>query len=179
MTLELEDAIAVLERTPAALDALLRDLPESWTHQNEGPNTWSAYDIVGHLVHGECTDWIPRVRRILEHGETRAFEPFDRFAQMRNREAPLAERLDEFARLRRETIAALRTLKLREEDLNRAGTHPALGRVTLRQLLATWVAHDLNHLHQLARVLARQYAVEVGPWEQYLGVMHCDAHSKT
>jgi hypothetical protein len=173
MAFELESAIAVLERTPAALDALLRGLPDSWTRSNEGADTWSAYDIVGHLVHGECTDWIPRARMILEHGEVRAFEPFDRFAQMRNREASLSERLDEFARLRRETVAALRALKLCDEDLERTGTHPELGRVTLRQLLATWTAHDLNHVHQLARVMARQYASDVGPWVQYLGVMRC------
>lgn len=173
MEYRLDEAIAVLERTPAALDALLRGLPESWTHSNEGPDTWSAHDIVGHLVHAESTDWIPRVRAILERGETRAFEPFDRFAQMRNREQLLSERLDAFARLRREAVAALRGFAFTDADLDRTGMHPELGRVTLRQLLATWVAHDLNHLHQLARVMARQYGEAVGPWTQYLGVMSC------
>ena len=174
----LQNTIALLERTPAALNALLRDLPETWTLRNEGENTWSAFDIVGHLIHGERTDWMPRAKRILEFGESKAFEPFDRLAQERESQGkPLSHLLDEFARLREENLQELRALNLRPEDLTRRGKHPALGNVTLSQLLATWAAHDLTHLHQLSRVLAYQYREAVGPWSAYLGVLHCDGHS--
>ena len=174
----LEHTLSLLARTPAALNALLRDLPEAWTLRNEGENTWSAYDIVGHLIHGERTDWMPRARMILEFGETRAFEPFDRWAQARESEGKsLGQLLDDFARLRSENLGALRALNLRPEDFGRRGRHPELGVVTLSELLATWAAHDLTHLHQVSRVMAHQYREAVGPWSQYLGVLQCASHS--
>jgi DinB family protein len=174
----LENTIALLERTPAVLNALLRDLPDAWTRRNEGGKTWSAYDVVGHLIHGELTDWMPRTKMILQHGDDRPFEPFDRFAQERNSKGKsLQELLDEFARLRAEKLNELRALNLREEDLGRRGKHPALGPVTLSQLLATWAAHDLTHLHQLSRIMAHQYREAVGPWSAFLGVMQCNGHS--
>jgi len=174
----LPDAVVLLSRTPAALDALLRGLPDAWTRGNEGEGTWSAFDIVGHLIEGEHSDWIPRARIILESGESRPFAPFDRNAQLsRNRGKTLDQLLDEFAQARRESLASLTALNLKSEDLERRGTHPKFGPVTLSQLLATWTAHDLNHLHQLARVLAHQYRDAVGPWTAFLGVMHCEAHS--
>ncbi|HKN60730.1 MAG TPA: DinB family protein [Candidatus Acidoferrales bacterium] len=178
MAQNLEHTISLLARTPAALDALLRDLPDAWTLRNEGENTWSAFDIVGHLVHGDRTDWMPRAKMILQFGETRAFEPFDRWGQARESEGKsLGQLLDEFARVRRDSLAELRTLNLRPEDLARRGRHPALGVVTLSELLATWAAHDLTHLHQISRVMAHQYRKAVGPWGAYLGVMHCAGHS--
>jgi hypothetical protein len=175
---DLQQTIVLLARTPAALDALLRDLPDAWTMRNEGANTWSAYDVVGHLIHGERTDWMPRARMILRAGDTQAFEPFDRLAQERESKGQsLAQLLDEFARLRAENLAELRKLELKPQDLARRGRHPALGAVTLSQLLATWAAHDLTHLHQLSRIMAHQYREAVGPWDQYLGVMRCAGHS--
>ena len=174
----LQDTIVLLTRTPTALDALLRDLPETWTLRNEGEKTWSAFDIVGHLIHGERTDWMPRAKRILQFGETKGFEPFDRLAQQRESQGKsLAHLLDEFARLRAENLNELRALNLQSEDLARRGLHPALGVVTLSQLLATWAAHDLTHLHQISRVMAHQYREAVGPWSAYLGVLHCAGHS--
>ena len=178
MEQNLSDTITLLSRTPAALNALLRDLPESWTLHNEGENTWSPFDIVGHLIHGERTDWMPRAKRILEFGETRAFDPFDRLAQVRESQGKsLPQLLDEFARLRAENLCELRALNLKPADLVRRGLHPALGVNTLSQLLATWAAHDLTHLHQLSRVMAHQYREAVGPWSAYLGVLHCSGHS--
>jgi hypothetical protein len=174
----LQHTISLLARTPAALDAFLRDLPETWTLPNEGEKTWSAFDVVGHLIHGERTDWMPRARMILQYGESRAFEKFDRWAQERESQGKsLAQLLDEFARLRSENLDALRALNLRREDLDRRGRHPELGVVTLSELLATWAAHDLTHLHQISRVMAHQYRQAVGPWGAYLGVMHCGGHS--
>ena len=174
----LQLTVALLARTPAALNALLRNLPEAWTLRNEGGNTWSAFDIIGHLIHGERTDWMPRARMILQAGETRTFEPFDRLAQQRESQGKsLAELLDEFARLRAANLDELRAMHLRPEDLERRGRHPALGVVTLSQLLATWAAHDLTHLHQMSRVMAYQYREAVGPWRAFLGVLHCDGHS--
>ena len=174
----LQNTISLLARTPAALSALLRDLPETWTLQNEGENTWSAFDVVGHLNYGERTDWVPRVRMVLQFGETQAFEPFDRQGHAREIQGKSLEQLlDEFARLRAENLAELRALNLRQEDLERRGRHPALGIVTLSQLLATWAAHDLTHLHQVSRVMAHQYREAVGPWSAYLGVLHCAGHS--
>ena len=175
----LPDTIALLARTPAALDVLLRDLPETWILCNEGENTWTAYDVVGHLIHGELTDWMPRARMILEFGDTRPFETFDRFAQKRDSQGKsLAQLLNEFACLRSENLNALRALNLRPEDLARPGRHPQLGSVTLSQLLATWAAHDLTHLHQITRILAHQYRDAVGPWTAFLGVMQCSGHSR-
>lgn len=173
----LQDTISLLSRTPAALDALLRGLPEAWTLRNEGQQTWSAFDIVGHLIHGERTDWIPRAKMILQFGESKAFEPFDRSAQERESQGKsLAQLLDDFARLRSENLTELRALNLRPEDLARRGRHPELGVVTLAQLLATWAAHDFTHLHQISRVMAHQYREAVGPWSAYLGVLHCAGH---
>ncbi len=174
----LEHTISLLTRTPAALNSLLRDLPDAWTFRNEGEKSWSAFDVVGHLIHGERTDWMPRARMILQFGDTRAFEPFDRLAQVREREGKsLGQLLDEFARLRSVNLDELRALNLRQEDLERRGRHPALGVVTLSELLATWAAHDLTHLHQVSRILAHQYREAVGPWSTYLGVLHCAGHS--
>jgi hypothetical protein len=174
----LPNTISLLTRTPAVLNAFLRDLPETWTTRNEGEKTWSAFDIVGHLIHGERTDWMPRAKMILKVGDTRAFEPFDRWSQARESEGKsLGELLDEFARLRSENLGELRALNLRPEDFGRRGRHPALGVVTLSELLATWAAHDLTHLHQLSRVMAYQYREAVGPWSEYLGVLKCAGHS--
>lgn len=174
----LQHTISLLSRTPAALEALLRGLPETWTLQNEGEKTWSPFDIVGHLIHGERADWMPRAKTILQFGESKAFEPFDRWAQERESQGKsLAELLDEFAGLRLENLRELGALNLMPEDLARHGRHPALGVVTLSQLLATWVAHDLTHLHQISRVMAHQYREAVGPWSAYLGVLRCAAHS--
>jgi hypothetical protein len=178
MEQNLQNTIALLARTPAALNALLRDLPESWTHPNEGENTWSPFDIVGHLIHGEHTDWMPRAKTILQFGETKAFEPFEREAFKReSKDKSLAQLLDEFARLRAENLDQLRALNLQPKDLERRGQHPALGVVTLSQLLATWAAHDLTHLHQISRVMAHQYREAVGPWSKFLGVLQCTGHS--
>lgn len=176
----LAEATAVLTRTPATLNALLRGMPNVWLRGNEGKETWNAFDILGHLIVGERTDWMPRVRIILENGEARPFDPFDRFAQLK--ESPgkphqMDQLLDDFARLRGESLAALQALNLQKEDLARRGRHPALGVVTLGELLATWAVHDLTHIHQLSRVLAHQYRDAVGPWSAYLGVLKCAGHS--
>jgi hypothetical protein len=178
----LPETVSLLARTPAALDALLRDLPETWTTRNEGESTWSAFDIVAHLIHAEHTDWMPRARMIMQFGESKTFEPFDREgylreSQSKSRGKPLAQLLDEFARVRSENLSELRALNLRPEDLERRGRHPAFGAVTLSQLLATWAVHDLTHLHQISRVLAHQYREAVGPWSVYLGVLQCAGHS--
>lgn len=174
----LQNTISLLTRTPAALNALLRDLPEAWTFRNEGENTWSVFDVVGHLIHGERTDWMPRARMVLKFGESQAFEPFDRLGHAREMQGKsLGQLLDEFERLRSENLAELRALNLRQEDLERRGRHPALGVVTLSALLATWAAHDLTHLHQISRVMAHQYREAVDPWSAYLGVLHCVGHS--
>ncbi len=178
MTHNLQDTISLLSRTPAALNALLRDLPDSWTLRNEGENTWSAYDVIGHLNHGERTDWLPRVKRILVFGETKPFDPFDRWAQERESQGKsLPQLLDEFARLRAVNLAELRALNLQPKDLERRGVHPTQGVVTMSDLLATWAAHDLTHLHQISRVMAHQYREAVGPWAPFLGVMKCAGHS--
>jgi hypothetical protein len=175
---DLRHTISLLTRTPAALNALLRDLPESWTFRNEGENTWSAFDVLGHLIHGERTDWMPRAKRILKFGETKTFESFDRWGHVReSQDKSLGQLLDEFASLRSENLDELRALNLRQEDLKRRGRHPALGVVTLSELLATWAAHDLSHLHQISRVMAHQYREAVGPWSGYLGVLQCAGHS--
>ncbi len=181
--LSLSDATALLSRTPATLNALLRGLPDLWTLGNEGPDTWSPYTIVGHLIHGERTDWMARVRIILEHGESQPLRTFDRFAQSRESQSDetqpksLDQLLDDFVHLRHENLTALHALNLQPEDFNRRGIHPVFGPVTLSQLLATWATHDLTHLHQLSRVMAHQYREAVGPWIAYLGVLHCNGHS--
>ena len=174
----LPDTVALLNRTPPALDALLRGLPETWTRRNEGGESWTVYDIVGHLIHGERTDWMPRAKMILQYGEARAFDPFDRLAQERESQGKSLDQLvDEFVALRAVNLDELRALKLEPEDLRRRGMHPALGVVTLSQLLATWAAHDLTHLHQISRIMAHQYRAAVGPWSPYLGVLQCAGHS--
>lgn len=172
MDFDLTAGIAVLERTPHTLRAMLEGLPRTWTDATEGPETWSPYVIVGHLIHGERTDWIPRAQLILAQGPHRRFTPFDRFAQLRESHGKsLADLLDEFARLRAENLATLAGWRLTGAQLALTGEHPELGTVTLRQLLATWVAHDLGHVAQAARVMAKQYREAVGPWRAYLPVM--------
>jgi hypothetical protein len=168
----LDECLSVLTRTPATLDTLLRGLPEAWTAATEGPGTWSPYDVIGHLIHGERADWMPRLAIILEHGPARPFDPFDREAQFRESQAKsLSTLLDEFGELRRDNLARLRALNLQPAQFELQGTHPALGPVTLRQLLATWTAHDLAHILQVSRVMAKRYKQEVGPWAEYLSVM--------
>ena len=172
MQFDLDDAVRILSRTPATVAALLRGLPDPWIRNNEGGESWSPFDIVGHLVHGERTDWITRARTILEHGDSRPFEPFDRFAQFRDsQDKTLEDLLAEFDTLRRENLEQLRRMEISDDRLELTGRHPELGTVTLRQLLSTWVAHDLGHLRQMARVMAKQYAGEVGPWREYLPVV--------
>jgi len=174
----LPDTIALLARAPATLNALLRDLPETWTLRNEGEKTWSAFDVVAHLIQGERTDWMPRARIILESGEAQTFEPFDMLGHQREGQGKsLDQLLDEFARLRSENLTALRALNLRPEDLTRRGRHPAFGSVTMSEHLSTWAVHDLTHLHQISRILAHQYRAAVGPWSEYLGVLQCAGHS--
>jgi hypothetical protein len=168
----LEEAMAILARTPSALDAQLRGLPPSWTLAHEGGETWSPFDVVGHLIHGDQVDWIPRAKIILAHGDARAFDRFDRLAQFTaSAGRALPDLLDEFARLREASLRELASFNLTDVDLDRLGRHPELGVVTLRQLLATWVAHDLDHIVQISRVLARQYSDEVGPWRAYLRII--------
>ncbi len=172
MDIDLDQARAILARTPAALATLLTGLDEDWTHSNEGGESWSPFDVVGHLVHGEKTDWMGRMRIILDHGEERPFDPFDRFAQFEDSKGKsLEDLLEEFAQLRRLNLQKLDDWGLTSEDFDRRGRHPALGQVTLGELLATWVAHDLGHIAQIARVMAKQYGDQVGPWEEYLGVL--------
>ena len=178
MDFNLNQAIAVLARTPKALDALLRALPDGWVLSNEGDGSWSAFDIVGHLIVGERTDWMTRARVILEQGEAREFTPFDRFAKARETKGKsLDQLLDEFTEARAKSLAELEALHLLPKDLAKLGRHPRLGVVTLSQLLATWTAHDMTHLHQLARVMAHQYREAVGPWVAFLGVLRCEGHS--
>lgn len=170
---KLDDTIQILEKTPDVIKALLSDLPESWTSANEGGESWSAFDIVGHLAHGEKTDWIQRAKLILEYGKEKSFEPFDRFAQFKDSEGKsLDELLDEFRNLRDQNLETLKSFKLNKEDLKREGLHPELGIVTLEQLLATWVVHDLGHLRQISRILAKNYKDEIGEWQQYLPVVN-------
>jgi len=173
----LDDTTALLERTPAALNALLRGLPDPWIRRNEGEGTWSAFDVVGHLIHCDRTDWMTRVHFLLEHGDALPFPPFDRQGHKQAVGGKfLPQLLDEFADIRAEKLAELSALQLSEADLARRGRHPGLGVVTLAELLSAWAAHDLNHLHQMARVMAFQYRDAIGPFRAYLGVMQCNAH---
>jgi hypothetical protein len=166
------EAKAMLRRTPEVLRTLLQDLPESWTSNNEGGETWSPFDVLGHLIHGEKTDWIERVRRCLAEGDDRRFRPFDRFAQFdESRGKSVADLLSEFRKVRDANLKLLDELDLGEDKLDSIGIHPKFGEVTLRQLLATWVAHDLDHITQICRVMAKQYYDEVGPWRNYMRVM--------
>ena len=172
MDFSLNTALEVLNRTPGTLKSMLSGLPSPWTSATEGPDTWSPQDVVGHLIHGEETDWIPRAKIILTKGESQAFEPFDRFAQARRFTGwSLERRLDRFAEARAEGIATLRGWHLTREQLALCGQHPELGQVTLSQLLASWVVHDLGHIAQISRVMAKQYSAAVGPWKAYLPVL--------
>lgn len=173
----LEHTIALLERTPGALDELLRGLPPEWAERNEGGDSWSAREIVAHLSHAERTDWIPRLKHLLEFGETQPFPPFDRVGQRQAMDGKsVGCLLTEFATLRAASLETLRALNLGPAEMERRGLHPSLGAVTLSQLLATWAAHDLTHVHQMSRVMAHQYREIVGPWSEFLGVMHCAGH---
>jgi hypothetical protein len=172
MKFQLEDAIPVLRQTPATLRSLLAGLPADWVESSGDPSYWHPYDVVGHLIQGERADWIPRARIILKKGESQTFDPFDREAMFHESEGKsLADLLDEFEQLREQNLVTLVSWRLSEGDLSKKGTHPAFGPVTLGQLLATWTVHDLNHLYQISRVMARKYTDEVGPWIEYLGVL--------
>lgn len=167
-----QDAINILQRTPALLKTLLQQLPDEWIMSNEGPDTFSPYDIVGHLIHGEKTDWVVRAKIILEHGVRKPFDPYDRFAQYEaSRGKSLQQLLDEFEMIRHENLAWLQSMQLTEEELERKGLHPVLGEVTLRNLLSTWVVHDLTHLAQITRVMAKQYKEEMGPWPEFFRIL--------
>lgn len=176
MEQSLSSTTALLAATPGALDALLRSLPEELAQRNEGEGTWTVAQVLAHLIHGEQTDWMPRVQMILRAGETETFAPFERGAHLSDTRG-VPELLDAFGRLRAASLAALEALALTAQDLERCGMHPAFGRVTLAQLLATWGAHDLTHLHQVSRILASQFREAVGPWSAYLGVLQCKGHS--
>jgi uncharacterized damage-inducible protein DinB len=172
MHFTLSKSLEILERTPDVLIAMLQNISAAWTANNEGGDTWSAYDVLGHLIHGEKTDWIPRIEIILSDKPLKAFEPFDRFAQSANsKTTTLSELLDELKSIRQSNILALKSKQLTGLDLLKTGIHPALGEVTLSQLISTWTVHDLNHLAQIARVLAKQYKDEVGPWTTYLRIL--------
>jgi DinB superfamily len=172
MEYQLDQSKEVLRRTPGTLNALLADLPNDWVMSNEGPDTWSPYDVIGHLIHGEETDWFPRARIILEQGEARPFDRFDRFAMFEKSQGKsLLELLAEFERLRSESLRQLDELKLTPELLAKRGTHPVLGVVTLSQLLSAWVVHDLGHIRQIVRVMAKQYGEAVGPWTEFLTIL--------
>lgn len=172
MEFQIDKSIEILSQTPAVLESLLSGVSKDWYMHNEGADTWSPYDVLGHLIHGEKTDWIPRAEIILSDRADKSFIPFDRFAQMEiAQEKSLKILLQEFRELRAANLIKLAALDLSETDLERTGIHPELGEVTLRQLLATWTVHDLGHITQIARVMARQYQGEVGPWTTYLGIL--------
>ena len=172
MNFNLARSLPILACTPRVLASLLADLPSEWTMANDGPSTWSAYHVVGHLIHGERTDWMPRVRRILEKGTSVPFDSFDRDAQFRQSGGKsLRELLEEFDELRAANLRELESLHLTALDMSREGMHPELGVVTLGQLLATWVAHDLNHIGQVVEVMSRQYREAVGPWRAFLDIL--------
>ncbi len=178
MRYNLNESLALLAHTPASLDALLRGLPDAWTRRGEGEGTWTVRDVIAHLAELERTDWMPRVRRLLKDGETRAFDPVDRQAFVRNaRGKSLTRLLGEFVRRREKNLQEVRALRLGRAELARRGLHPSLGTVTLAELTAAWAVHDLTHLHQISRILAVQYREAVGPWERYLGVLQCRGHS--
>jgi hypothetical protein len=172
MEVEMDQALDVLERTPGTVRALLGGLGDEWVLPNEGPDTFSPHDVIGHLIHGEKTDWIPRIRIVLERGESKPFEPFDRFGfRAYATGVPIDTLLFDFERLREENLEMLRGFRLGPADLARKGTHPVLGPVTLGQLIASWVVHDLGHLAQAARVMAKQYRAAVGPWTEFLAIL--------
>jgi uncharacterized damage-inducible protein DinB len=172
MTYNINEACTILERTPGTLKSLLCGLSDNWSRATEGPETWSPYDVIGHLVHGERTDWVGRMKIILEQGESRAFTPFDRFAQFRDSVGKtLDQLLAEFRELRLKNIAWLQSQDLTEDQLKLQGIHPVFGEVSLSQLLSTWVVHDLDHISQVVRVMARQYEDAVGPWKEFLRIL--------
>ena len=172
MKFDLDRSVEVLTSTPTTLRSMLLGLSADWTRSSDDPESWQPFDVVGHLINGEETDWIPRARVILAQGSDRTFLPFDRVAQFeRSKGRTLVELIDEFAGLRMENLEILRSWELVEDELDLEGTHPELGRVTLRQLLATWVVHDLNHVRQIATVMAHKYDVHVGPWREYLTIL--------
>lgn len=173
MQYSLDRSYEILERTPAVLQALLGGLPDDWLMHNEGPETFSPYDVVGHLVHGEKADWTARTKMILEFGNTKTFEKYDRFAQYEESKGKsIQQLLDEFAALRKKNMAWMRSLNLTEVDLDKPGMHPVFGNVTLRNLQATWVAHDLTHIAQITRVMAKQYKEEMGPWPEFFRILN-------
>ncbi|HEX7844263.1 MAG TPA: DinB family protein [Chitinophagaceae bacterium] len=173
MNFSLERSYEILERTPAVLKELLQDLHDDWTMNNEGPDTFSPYDVVGHLIHGEKTDWPHRVKLILAEGGNKSFVPYDRFAMFEESKGKnLSQLLDEFEELRRKNMQWLRSVKLTATDLDKKGIHPKFGEVTLRQLLSTWVVHDLTHEAQITRVMAKQYKEAVGPWSEFFRILH-------
>ena len=173
MKYRIDKAIEILEQTPKTLSALLSQLSDDWVFCNEGTETWSAYDIIGHLIHGEKTDWIPRLKIILNDSENKMFESFNRFAQFENSKGKtLEDLLNEFRELRNANLEYLKSLNLAEDQLSLKGIHPELGKVSLSQLLATWVVHDLGHIAQIARVMSKQYKMEVGPWSAYLPILN-------
>ena len=168
----IDEALPVLERTPFVVSQLLKNLPDCWIYQNEGGDTWTAYDVVGHYIHGEKTDWIPRMKIILGEGD-KHFVPFNRFAQFKDSKGKsLNQLLEEFAGLRKKNIQELRAIILDEEMLDRKGIHPQFGEVSLRELLSSWVVHDLTHINQIARIMAKQYEEAVGPWKAYMGILN-------
>ncbi|MBT8324388.1 MAG: DinB family protein [Winogradskyella sp.] len=173
MTFKIDKSLEILNRTPMVLETLLGGLSKDWLKNNEGENTWSPYNVVGHLVHGEKTDWMTRVKIVLSETGNKTFTPFDRFAQMQaDQSIPIETLLSEFKTLRQKNLTELNALKIDDSKLNMEGMHPALGVVKLKQLLSTWVAHDLGHIAQITRVMAKQYKSEVGPWKNYLGILN-------
>jgi len=173
MEYQLDNAFEILARTPKILEIYLQNLSDDWIHCNEGDQTWSAYDVLGHLIHGEKTDWTERLKIIMSDGHDKTFQPFDRFAQFEESKGKtLNQLLIEFKTLRQQNINFIKSLNISELDYSKRAIHPSLGEVTLKNLLATWVAHDLGHIVQIARVMAKQYKSEVGPWAQYLSVMN-------
>ena len=178
MSFSIDKSIEILERTPVVIETMLKGISKDWVTKNEGPKTWSAFDIVGHLIHGEKTDWIPRMEIILSNKTNKKFVPFDRFAQFKNSKGKsLHQLINEFKKLRKNNISKLKSKRLQTKYLNKKGIHPAFGNVTLKQLLATWVVHDLNHIAQISRVMAKQYKKEVGPWKEYLKIIQQDRKS--
>jgi hypothetical protein len=172
MKFQLEQAVEVLSQTPATVKSLLGNLSENWTSKNENSDDWSPFDIVGHFIHGEETDWIPRAEIILAQGENTTFVPFDRFAQFESsKDKTLDELLETFAELRKENLEKLQKMRLTPEHLKLKGIHPELGEVNLEQLISTWVVHDLTHIRQIAIVLAKKYSENVGVWREYLSIL--------
>lgn len=172
MEFNLAHAIEILSRTPNVIEALLSGISNEWAMNNEGGESWSPYDIVGHYIVGEKTDWIIRMEIILGDKEDKSFVPFNRFAQFEeSNNKTLSELLKEFKQLREENLSKLNSANLTESDLDKTGVHPAFGIVTLRQLLSAWVVHDLSHINQISRVMAKQYTEAIGPWKEYLSVI--------